>query len=126
MATILIPTALRQYVGQQDELTLPGDTVDSVLEKLTGEYPALQKQLYSESGKLRNFVNVYVNDEDVRYLQKGETPVSDADTLLITPAIAGGSSAVLPAPVVGGKGDVELSREEIRRYSRHLIVPEVG
>src|SRR6476646_3556764 len=100
MATILIPTALRQYVGQQDEVTLAGDTVDSVLDKLTRQYPAVQKQLYSDNGKLRNFVNVYLNDEDVRYLQKGDTPVSDNDTLLIIPAIAGGSTgAVMPPPV---------------------------
>ena len=126
MAKVLIPTALRQYVGQQEEVALPGDTVEAVLEKLTAAYPALQKQLYSEGGKLRNFVNVYLNDEDIRYLEKGGTPVSDGDTLLIIPAIAGGRSAVLPAPVAPTRDDVELSHAEIRRYSRHLIVPEVG
>jgi molybdopterin converting factor small subunit len=71
MPTIIIPTALRQYAGQQEEVTLPGATVDTVLDKLTAQYPELRKQIYSESGKLRNFVNVYVNDEDVRHLQKG-------------------------------------------------------
>ncbi len=125
MATVMIPTALRQYAGQQEEVTLPGATVDTVLDKLASQYPELRKHLYSEAGKLRNFVNVYLNDEDVRHLQKGDTPIGDNDTLLIIPAIAGGRGAVLPKPIAT-TNDVELSHEEIRRYSRHLIVPEVG
>jgi adenylyltransferase/sulfurtransferase len=126
MATVIIPTALRQYVGQQEEVGIEGETVDAVLGRLTRNYPALERQLYTESGKLRNFVNVYVNDEDVRYLQRGETPVGEADTLFIIPAIAGGKGAVAPPPVARTRDNVELSHEEIRRYSRHLIVPEVG
>jgi molybdopterin/thiamine biosynthesis adenylyltransferase/rhodanese-related sulfurtransferase/molybdopterin converting factor small subunit len=131
MATIIIPSALRQYAGQQEEVRLPGGTVDAVLEALTAEYPDLRKQIFSEGGKLRNFVNIYLNDEDIRYLRKGETPVSNNDTLSIIPAIAGGLGAVVP--IVHGPGsrsdgeqEAELSHEEIRRYSRHLILPEVG
>ena len=130
MATILIPTALRQYAGQQSEVSLQGGTVDDVLQELTSRYPDLRRQLYSDSGKLRNFVNVYLNEDDVRYLQKGSTPVADSDTISIIPAIAGGASgAVLnapPPPVAQGGPEQTLSHAEIRRYSRHLIVPEVG
>src|SRR5919204_787411 len=129
MATIIIPSALRQYAGQQEEVRLPGGTVDAVLEGLTAEYPDLRKQIFSESGKLRNFVNIYLNDEDIRYLRKGETPVGNDDTISIIPAIAGGRGAAAPAVPVGqrdGERDAELSHEEIRRYSRHLILPEVG
>ncbi|MEO6457065.1 MAG: molybdopterin-synthase adenylyltransferase MoeB [Chloroflexia bacterium] len=143
MAVILIPTALRQYAGQQSEVKVSGQTVDDVLTTLAHDYPDLRKQLYSESGKLRNFVNIYLNDDDVRYLQKGGTPVSEVDTISIIPAIAGGSVAVgvrtgvEPSvepgvgsvnrrPVAAGGERETLSQEEIRRYSRHLIVPEVG
>ncbi|MDQ3705405.1 MAG: molybdopterin-synthase adenylyltransferase MoeB, partial [Chloroflexota bacterium] len=130
MTTILIPTALRQYAGQQSEVSLQGGTVDEVLQELSTRYPDLRRQLYSESGKLRNFVNIYLNEDDVRYLQKGATPVSDSDTISIIPAIAGGApGAVLdspPPPVATGGEEQTLSHAEIRRYSRHLIVPEVG
>ncbi len=133
MATILIPTALRQYAGQQNEVAVTGTTVDEALGALTESYPDLRKQLYSEAGKLRNFVNVYLNEEDVRYLQKGNTPVSGDDTISIIPAIAGGSlrttlfgARPAPQPANGSSDEPELSHEEIRRYSRHLIVPEVG
>ena len=129
MAKIVIPTALRQYAGQQAEVTFGGGTVDAVLGGLTEQYPQLRSQLYSESGKLRNFVNVYLNDEDVRYLQKGETPVSESDTISIIPAIAGGASGLQVAPTSSPQSSAQnddLSFEEIRRYSRHLIVPEVG
>src|SRR5215212_5750077 len=128
MATVVIPTALRQYAGQQDEVTIPGGTVDAVLTALTGLYPDLRKQLYSDSGKLRNFVNIYLNDDDVRYLEGGTTPAQDNDTISIIPAIAGGrgEATVTPPPVAHNGHDETLSHEEIRRYSRHLIVPEVG
>ena len=130
MATVIVPTALRQYAGGQEEINLPGATVDTVLGTLTEQYPDLRKQLYSDSGKLRNFVNIYLNDDDVRYLQKGETPVADNDTISIIPAIAGGragTAATRAVPPVALNGhDASLSHEEIRRYSRHLIVPEVG
>src|SRR5690242_1364348 len=130
MATIVIPTALRQYAGQQEEVAVSGDTVDAVLAALTEQYPDLRAQIYSDSGKLRNFVNLYLNDEDVRYLQKGATPVAEDDTLSIIPAIAGGrgqaAPVVTPPPVARNGHDETLSHEEIRRYSRHLIVPEVG
>lgn len=130
MAKVFIPTALRQYAGQQNEVEVDGATVGEALGALTGSYPDLRRQLYNEAGKLRNFVNIYLNEEDVRYLQKGDTPLSESDIISIIPAIAGGSAAPGAIGVTksaNGKGtDVELSHAEIRRYSRHLIVPEVG
>ena len=90
MAKILIPTPLRQFTGKQDSVTVPGGTVGEVLTRLTTEYPDLRKQIFTDEGKLRSFVNVYLNDEDIRYLEKDKTPVKDGDTLSIVPSIAGG------------------------------------
>jgi molybdopterin converting factor small subunit len=90
MAKILIPTPLRQFAGKQDSVVLPGARVGDVLGALTAQFPDLKKQIYTDEGKLRSFVNVYVNDEDIRYLSKDATPVQDADTISIVPSIAGG------------------------------------
>jgi molybdopterin converting factor small subunit len=92
MAKILIPTPLRQYVDRKDSLDMEGKTVGEVLGTLTSAYQDLRRQLYSDEGKLRNFVNVYVNDEDIRYLGKENTPVKPEDTISIVPSIAGGGS----------------------------------
>ena len=91
MAKILIPTPLRQFTAKQDSVTIPGATVGEVLTALTTEYPDLRKQIFTEEGKLRSFVNVYLNDEDMRYLGKDATPAADADTLSLVPSIAGGA-----------------------------------
>jgi molybdopterin converting factor small subunit len=87
---ILIPTPLRQYAGKKDTVEVRGNTVGEVLSSLTTQYSDLRRHLYSDDGKLRAFVNVYLNDEDIRYLQKEATPVRDGDTLSIVPSIAGG------------------------------------
>jgi adenylyltransferase/sulfurtransferase len=121
MAKVLIPTPLRQYAGKRDSVELSGSTVGEVLTALTTQHPDLRQQLYNNEGKLRSFVNVYLNDEDIRYLDKDATPVKDGDTVSIVPSIAGGSVAAPPEAEVG-----ELSKDEILRYSRHLIMPEVG
>ena len=121
MAKILIPTPLRQYTEKQSEVSMPGATVGEVLSALTTRYADLRKQLYSDAGALRSYVNVYVNDEDIRYLEKDKTAVKDADTLTIVPSIAGGSTLVAEPQLA-----TELTQEEILRYSRHLIMPEVG
>ena len=71
-------------------VTVPGSTVGEVLATLTTEYPALRKQIFTDEGKLRSFVNVYLNDEDIRYLGKDATPAADTDTLSLVPSIAGG------------------------------------
>src|SRR5579871_494939 len=119
MAMVLIPTPLRQYAGKHDSVELKGSTVGEVLHALTAEYADLRRHLYNDEGKLRSFVNVYVNDDDIRYLNKEATPLKDGDTVSIVPSIAGGSATVA-APPTG------LSKDEILRYSRHLIMPEVG
>ena len=87
---ILIPTPLRQYADKKDAIEVNGATVGEALSNLTSRYADLKKHLYSEDGKLRAFVNVYLNDEDIRYLSKENTPVKDGDTLAIVPSIAGG------------------------------------
>jgi len=87
---ILIPTPLRQYAGKKDAVDVPAQTVGEALSGLTTQYSDLRKHLYTDDGKLRAFVNVYLNDEDIRYLQKENTPVNDGDTLAIVPSIAGG------------------------------------
>ncbi len=122
MAKILIPTPLRQYADKKDSVQLAGSTVGEVLKSLTSEYADLRRHLYNDEGKLRSFVNVYVNDEDIRYLNKEATPLNDGDTVSIVPSIAGGSAGVAAPPAP----PASLSKDEILRYSRHLIMPEVG
>jgi molybdopterin converting factor small subunit len=88
---IHIPTPLRQFSGQQATVTVEAATVGQALERLTTSHPDLKKHLYSEEGRLRAFVNVYLNDEDIRHLaQKENTPVKEGDSLSIIPSIAGG------------------------------------
>ena len=90
MARILIPTPLRQYAGGQKEVEVSGATVGEVLTALTTEFADLRNHLYNHEGKLRSFVNVYLNDDDVRYLERDRTAVAPGDTLSIVPSIAGG------------------------------------
>ncbi len=88
---IHIPTPLRVYSDKQDTVSVEAATVGQALSELTAKHPELKKHLYSEEGKLRSFVNVYLNDEDIRYLpEKEETKVSEKDALSIIPSIAGG------------------------------------
>lgn len=88
---IHIPTPLRPYAGKQATVTVEAATVAQALEQLTAAHPELKKHLFSEEGKLRAFVNVYLNDEDIRYLSgKENTPVRENDNLSIIPSIAGG------------------------------------
>jgi molybdopterin converting factor small subunit len=90
MAKVLIPTPLRQYVEKKDTVDAAGANVAEVLAGLTTAHPDLRKQIFTDEGKLRSFVNVYLNDEDIRYLDKDKTAVKDGDTLSIVPSIAGG------------------------------------
>src|SRR5712672_816216 len=90
MAKILIPTPLRPYTDKLDADDADGTTVGELLADLTRRHSGLKAHLYNDQGKLRSFVNVYVNDEDIRYLQKEQTPVSAADTVSIIPSVAGG------------------------------------
>jgi sulfur-carrier protein adenylyltransferase/sulfurtransferase len=116
---IHIPTPLRPYAGKQPVVEVSANTVAEALTTLTSQFPELRKHLYTDEGKLRAFVNVYLNDEDIRYIERSEnSPVSDADSLSIIPSIAGGLPVAEPP--------VTLTPEEMGRYSRHLILPEVG
>jgi MoaD family protein len=90
MSKIHIPTPLRQYVGKQASVEVKGSTVAEAMNALLEQHPDLRKHLYTEEGKLRAFVNVYVNDEDIRYLQKEATELKDEDQISIVPSIAGG------------------------------------
>ncbi len=87
---VIIPTPLRPYAGRQESVELQAATVGEALSSLTSRYVELKKHLYSDDGRLRSFVNVYVNDEDIRYLQKDQTRLSEGDTISIVPSIAGG------------------------------------
>ncbi|MBA2303629.1 MAG: molybdopterin-synthase adenylyltransferase MoeB [Acidobacteria bacterium] len=117
--TVLIPTPLRPFTGQQDAVEVEGGTVAEALAALTDRYTDLRRHLYGEDGQLRHFVNVYVNDDDIRYLQREATALNAGDTISIVPSVAGGAAASeAPAP--------ELTNAEVQRYSRHLILPEVG
>lgn len=120
--TIVIPAALRQFAGGQSQVVVEGNTAGEALDVLTSNHAALRKHLFNDQNSLRNFVNVYLNDEDIRHVSGSDTPVKDGDTLVIVPSIAGG--AVIEEEV--GQLLPELSNEEILRYSRHLIMPEVG
>jgi molybdopterin converting factor small subunit len=88
---IHIPTPLRRYTDDQGVIEVGGSSVGTALDSLLEKYPSLKKQLYTDDGRLRSFVNVYVNDEDIRYLQKTDTAVKAGDTISIVPSIAGGS-----------------------------------
>ena len=90
MATIRIPTPLRPYTNSQAEVKVTGATVGAVLGDLTTQYPSLRQHLYSDSGELRAFVNIFLNEEDIRHIRGADTPVQDQDRLMIVPSIAGG------------------------------------
>ncbi len=117
---ILIPTPLRPFADRQDVVEVDGGTVGELLQALVSKYGDLRRHLYNDDGKLRSFVNVYVNDEDIRHLDREKTPLKTGDTISIVPSVAGGSDAAVQREIP------ELTREEVQRYSRHLIMPEVG
>jgi sulfur-carrier protein adenylyltransferase/sulfurtransferase len=117
--TVKIPTPLRPFAEGSAEVSVEGATVGEVVRGLTARYPRLQKHLYTPAGDLRNFVTIYLNEQDVRYLNRGETPTREGDVVAIVPAIAGGSPS-------GIASSMPMSREQLVRYSRHLLLPEVG
>ena len=116
--TVLIPTPLRPFAGGRDRVQLEASSVEQLLQGLTAAHAALRPHLFADDGKLRSFVNVYVNDRDIRQLARRDTPLAPGDTVSIVPSIAGGSAVTEALPA--------LSHEEILRYSRHLILPDVG
>ncbi len=88
---VIIPTPLRAYAGKQESVELQASTVAEALSSLTSQYQNLKQHLFADDGRLRSFVNVYVNDEDIRYLQKDQTLLNEGDTVSIVPSIAGGA-----------------------------------
>jgi sulfur-carrier protein adenylyltransferase/sulfurtransferase len=116
---VIIPTALRQHTNDEDELQLNSRDVKSALQELVVAYPNLKRYLYADNGRLRNFINIYLNEEDIRYIGGENAPLKDGDTLMIVPSVAGGS-------LKRDRQNVSLSSNEFARYSRHLIMPEVG
>jgi adenylyltransferase/sulfurtransferase len=121
LVTIAIPTALRNFAAGKSRIEVQATTAGEALDQLSSQHAELRRHLFDDKNKLRSFVNVYLNDEDIRHQSGAETLLKDGDTLMIVPSIAGGSTA---------EADVKelpaLSNEEIARYSRHLIMPEVG
>ncbi len=113
-----IPAPLRGYVAGRDVVDLKARTVREAIERLIEEHDGLKAHLLTEDGKLRSFVNLYVNQRDIRDLKREATELKDGDEISIVPSVAGGASGVETLP--------ELSHQEILRYSRHLILPEVG
>jgi adenylyltransferase/sulfurtransferase len=121
--TVIIPTALRQYANERTQMQVESQTVGEALDQMTRDFPELRRHLYNEQNRLRTFINIYVNDEDIRHTSGSNTTVTDGDTIMIAASIAGGIALEEevkspPAPT--------FSNEEIQRYSRHLILPEVG
>ncbi len=116
--TVSIPTPLRGFTGGRDTIDLPGETVGQVLDGLLAAHAGLRRHLIQEDGRLRTFVNLYLNETDIRHLSSTATPVRPGDVLTIVPSIAGGSPAV--------ETGQPLSHAEVLRYSRHLLLPEVG
>jgi molybdopterin/thiamine biosynthesis adenylyltransferase/rhodanese-related sulfurtransferase/molybdopterin converting factor small subunit len=135
---VRLPSPLRGFTGGAAVTEIEGSTVGEVLRALVAEHRPLERHLYAPDGKLRNFVSIYLNDEDVRQLQRDATPVRSGDVLSIVPAIAGGVPAGAagaggrrgPSPVGGAPASAvpypDLTRTELRRYSRHLLLPEIG
>jgi len=116
--TVSIPTPLRSFTGGQDTVELSGNTVGQVLDGLLTAHAELRRHLVQDDGRLRNFVNLYLNETDIRHLSSTATPVHPGDVLTIVPSIAGGAPSTTT--------EASLSHAEILRYSRHLLLPEVG
>jgi sulfur-carrier protein adenylyltransferase/sulfurtransferase len=116
--TVSIPTPLRSFTAGKDSVELAGETVGQVLDGLMATHNGLKRHLLQEDGRLRNFVSLYLNETDIRHLASTSTPVQAGDVLTIVPSIAGGSPALDTEP--------SLSHAEVLRYSRHLLLPEVG
>jgi adenylyltransferase/sulfurtransferase len=117
--TVAIPTPLRGFTGGRDASDVSGATVGEVLDGLLTAHSGLKRHLVQDDGRLRTFVNLYLNDTDIRQLESTATRVREGDTLTIVPSIAGGSPATETALP-------KLSHAEVLRYSRHLLLPEVG
>lgn len=131
--TVKVPTPLRPLAGGTSSLALEGSTVGGAIRTLADAHPALRRHLFTAEGHLRAFVTIYLNDEDIRYLQREATPLKDGDVVSIVPAVAGGAPSSARTPARGVRSprsspmvEAAFSRDDLRRYSRHLLLPEVG
>ena len=120
MASIRIPTPLRAYTQGQASIEAPGGTVGEALANLVEQHPDLRLHLFNDD-ELRSFVNIFIDDEDIRFLQGLDTEIAADERLRIIPSIAGGQNA---PPLHERLAD--LNKQEVKRYSRHVIMPEVG
>lgn len=109
--TVYIPTPFRKLAGNQTHVRAEGGTVGEVLDSVGEQFPALRHMIYNESGEIPGHINIYVNNTEVHTLQGKSTPVKDGDEMAVIPAIAGGAA---------------LTPEQVERYSRHIIMPQVG
>ena len=109
--TVYIPTPFRRLAGNQTYLKAEGRTVGEVLDALGSEYPGLKDMIYDEADEIPGHINIYINNQEVHSLQGKETPVNDGDEMAVIPAIAGGAA---------------LTPEQVDRYSRHIIMPQIG
>lgn len=121
--TIVIPTTLRLFTDHRSEIELEGSTVGEVLTLLSEEYPQTKKVLFDDDNQLRTFVNVFVNDESIKDLNDFDTELKNGDEVILIPAIAGGSGI---KSVLGDRKGEKLTNDEITRYSRHLLLQEIG
>jgi adenylyltransferase/sulfurtransferase len=121
--TVWIPTTLRGFTNHTSEVELEGRNVAEVLQALVDEYPDAKQALFDTEGKLRSFINVFVGDTNIKNLQGYETQVRDGDEIVLIPAIAGG--AFKGSVLEEGRGE-KLTNDEIMRYSRHLLLKEIG
>jgi len=111
--TVYIPTPFRKLAGNQTHVKTAGDTVGEVLDTLGAQFPALRNMIYNENGQIPGHINIYVNNQEIHSLQGKETPVKDGDEMAVIPAIAGGQTGA-------------LTPEQVDRYSRHIIMQQVG
>jgi molybdopterin/thiamine biosynthesis adenylyltransferase/rhodanese-related sulfurtransferase/molybdopterin converting factor small subunit len=130
---VRVPAALRSFTSDRADVETEGETVGDALRQLVGEFSGLGRHLFAPNGGLRPYVGVYLNDRDVRSLERERTPLRDGDVLSIVPSITGGaepSATSSPSFELGARGaerrETGLGSDSVRRYSRHLLLPEVG
>ncbi|MDD6488852.1 MAG: molybdopterin-synthase adenylyltransferase MoeB [Clostridia bacterium] len=121
--TVFIPTTLRAFTNHRSEIILEGKNVSEVIQALSDEYPDTKKALFDSEGNLRDFVNVFVGSENIKNLDGFDTELKDGDEVTLIPAIAGGT---VEDSVLGDNKGEKLTNAEITRYSRHLLLQEVG
>jgi adenylyltransferase/sulfurtransferase len=119
MIKVLIPYALRAFTGRSAEVEVVGSTAGEAVNALAAAHPDIKTHLFAEEGRLRDFINLFVDGKNISSLQGLDTPVADGGEVMIVPAIAGGSDG-------GGGAPPGLTNDEIARYSRHLLLPEIG